>query len=285
MSNFTKTVKDPRTGKYERAQWLDQGKEVFKVRFPDGKEYMEADHKWQTPPQGVVLKTIGEWERVLKIKIVDPDGFDRADRYLDQRVWTQKGFTARMIKCTIAKDKAEPHKPQETIVRNDGGYGKEIKQNTGGQTQHPPSVSTISAKTTPEPISSSDQNGQNLSEDSEKIAPKVERDPVTGQLKPGSVLNPKGTKKGAKHMKTLLLEHMRATIGTTRGGDKVTLDKALMLVLLDAALRGNMKAATFLWEAIDGKAKESLDLTTFDDWSATPERRAEVLKLLGVNKL
>ena len=45
--------------------------------------------------------TIGEWEKIFNVKILDPDGFDRTDRYLREREFTREEFEQGMILSSI----------------------------------------------------------------------------------------------------------------------------------------------------------------------------------------
>lgn len=49
MSNYIRTTKNPRSGKYEEAQWLDNhfGLHRYGVRFPNGHIYHEKDFDWE----------------------------------------------------------------------------------------------------------------------------------------------------------------------------------------------------------------------------------------------
>ena len=46
-------------------------------------------------------KTIPEWEEVLKVKILDPDGFDRTDPLLYERGFTKEEFEEGLVQSTI----------------------------------------------------------------------------------------------------------------------------------------------------------------------------------------
>lgn len=234
MSNFYKTIKDPRTGRYERAEFLDFGHAGYKVRFPDGKLYNAKDQPWQKPPQDIILKTIAEWEKEKRIQLTDKKGFDLNDPYLELRVWSQKGFEDRMAKCTFVR--AQQENSSEKLERDAKIVEKAIV---------------------------------------------VERE-ENGRLKPGSKLNPAGPKPGYKHFKSIAYRYLTTTKGRTRTGEEVTLDEAMIRTAVDLALRGNLKAIQFLVEAIDGKPKESLDLSTHVTHEITPERRQELIKLLNL---
>lgn len=50
MSNFYRRTKNPVTGRYEDALWLDDcfGRHRYGVRFEsDGALYQESDHQWE----------------------------------------------------------------------------------------------------------------------------------------------------------------------------------------------------------------------------------------------
>lgn len=50
MSNFIRRTKNPRTGEYEDAYWLDDyfGSHRYGVKFPsDGIVYRQEDHQWE----------------------------------------------------------------------------------------------------------------------------------------------------------------------------------------------------------------------------------------------
>jgi hypothetical protein len=49
MSNFTRVTKNPRTGEFEKADWLDShfGPHHYGIRFPDGEVFNQRDHRWE----------------------------------------------------------------------------------------------------------------------------------------------------------------------------------------------------------------------------------------------
>lgn len=49
MSNFIRRTKNPETGVFEDACWLDDyfGRHRYGVRFPDGRTYPEEGRKWE----------------------------------------------------------------------------------------------------------------------------------------------------------------------------------------------------------------------------------------------
>lgn len=49
MSTFIRRTKNPVTGRFEDAVWMDDyfGRHRYGVRFGDGQVYREGDHKWE----------------------------------------------------------------------------------------------------------------------------------------------------------------------------------------------------------------------------------------------
>jgi hypothetical protein len=49
MSSFCRRTKNPVTGEYEEAFWIDDyfGRHRYGVRFPSGVVYRETDHRWE----------------------------------------------------------------------------------------------------------------------------------------------------------------------------------------------------------------------------------------------
>lgn len=47
-------------------------------------------------------RTIRQWERKIRMRILDPDGFDRHDPLLYRRLLTWEEFAAGLTGCTIA---------------------------------------------------------------------------------------------------------------------------------------------------------------------------------------
>lgn len=49
MSNFTRLTRNPRTGEFEKAEWLDNhfGRHHFGIRFPDGEIFDQRNHRWE----------------------------------------------------------------------------------------------------------------------------------------------------------------------------------------------------------------------------------------------
>ncbi len=49
------------------------------------------------------LRTINEWEKEFNVKILDPDGFDRMDKKLYERLFTKEQFNKALFTCTICQ--------------------------------------------------------------------------------------------------------------------------------------------------------------------------------------
>ena len=47
------------------------------------------------------IKTLQSWAALDGIKIIDPDGFDRTDTYLFERLFTHEEYKAGIVKSTI----------------------------------------------------------------------------------------------------------------------------------------------------------------------------------------
>ncbi len=48
-----------------------------------------------------VLRTIDEWSQIYGVKIIDPDGFDRNDPTLNERLFTKIEFEKGLIVSTM----------------------------------------------------------------------------------------------------------------------------------------------------------------------------------------
>lgn len=73
--------------------------------------------------------------------------------------------------------------------------------------------------------------------------------------KKGEVRNPKGRPKGSFSWKKILREEMQERFRTSIGGKRQTLEVARAIVKAAAlkAMKGDVKAAQFLYEALEGK--------------------------------
>jgi hypothetical protein len=72
--------------------------------------------------------------------------------------------------------------------------------------------------------------------------------PREHQFKPGESGNKKGRKKGTKNIVTFLQELLHQTIPVTKNGQirKIPLIEAILLRIMDDALKGNIKTAAWL---------------------------------------
>lgn len=102
------------------------------------------------------------------------------------------------------------------------------------------------------------------SNDGQKIErPKVERDKL-GRLKKGSINNPKGKPIGTKSFTTLVREALN-TIANLNGGNPEGLTYETMLVnrvLKKAIEEGDREMIKQIWDQIDGRPAQKLDVTT-----------------------
>ena len=46
-------------------------------------------------------KTINEWSKEFDVEIMDPDGFNRTDKYLYERYFTKDEFQKGMLQSTL----------------------------------------------------------------------------------------------------------------------------------------------------------------------------------------
>jgi hypothetical protein len=114
---------------------------------------------------------------------------------------------------------------------------------------------------------------ENPSSDSETIG--VKRD-EKGHLLPGSVLNPKGMKRGTKHMTTLL----RAAIQKVYAGSEEPADVLLVRKTIAMALSGDQQAIKLIYNYLDGMPSQEIKtVDEFDEIST--EEMDRVSALLG----
>jgi len=81
-----------------------------------------------------------------------------------------------------------------------------------------------------------------------------------GQLEKGSVLNPAGKPKGAKHISTLVFNALQNM--SPKGDGKKWEDLFVERILLEAINKGNPKVMSLLWAYMDGQPQQGIDLTT-----------------------
>ena len=77
--------------------------------------------------------------------------------------------------------------------------------------------------------------------------------PKASQFKPGQSGNPRGRPKGARNLKTDLLEELRAfvEVPTTGGVRRITTQKAILRALVEKARNGDLRAIQHLTSLID----------------------------------
>lgn len=82
-----------------------------------------------------------------------------------------------------------------------------------------------------------------------------------GQLLPGVVLNPGGKPKGVRHMSTLLAEAIKRVAEDTGTSHDVEIVQALVT----KAKSGDMKAIDTVFDRVDGKAEQKIDITSNEE--------------------
>ena len=56
-------------------------------------------NNWQV--NGYFVRTIEQWSDIKGIRIIDPDGFDRTDPKLYEKLFTEEEFEKGLLNCTI----------------------------------------------------------------------------------------------------------------------------------------------------------------------------------------
>lgn len=77
-------------------------------------------------------------------------------------------------------------------------------------------------------------------------------------FQPGQSGNPAGKPKGIRHMSTLLEEAIKKVAEDTGTPE----DIAIIKTVIDRAKKGDMKAIEHIWDRLEGKAPQSIDITT-----------------------
>jgi hypothetical protein len=105
----------------------------------------------------------------------------------------------------------------------------------------------------------------------------IEREP-NGQLKKGTILNPKGKPKGSRHFSTLIKE----AIQKVADGDDEPADRLIVKQLVDKAKKGDLSAIDRVIDRVDGKAEQTinLDADIHTDDGLTKEEKEALLNLL-----
>ena len=96
-----------------------------------------------------------------------------------------------------------------------------------------------------------------LSNNSENLAIRNDK----GQLLPGVVLNPAGKPKGARHLSTILLEAIKRVSDDKGSSDDIEIVKALVT----KAKSGDTKAIDIVFDRIEGKAPQKLEVDINDE--------------------
>jgi hypothetical protein len=83
-----------------------------------------------------------------------------------------------------------------------------------------------------------------MSDTSDESKGSRRRPPQEGQFKPGTSGNPGGRPKGSRNLRTELEQMMRKPIPVREGGKRksITRQHAMLLTLLDKAVRGDLRA-------------------------------------------
>ena len=98
--------------------------------------------------------------------------------------------------------------------------------------------------------------------------------------------NTKGRPKGGNGFQKALWKELENEVEFD--GQKMKKEDAIVRKLVDMALsdkntQRKLDALKYIIQMIDGKPKATAELPTYEDWHVTPERRAEVLKMLGID--
>jgi hypothetical protein len=106
------------------------------------------------------------------------------------------------------------------------------------------------------------------------LPPRDER----GRLLPGQSLNPTGLKKGTRHMATLLKDAI--TKISNEEGTKI--DKQIVMALYHRAVKGDIRAIEMVFDRVDGKPLQEIDLTSGGETiGMSPEQRAKLDELIN----
>ena len=98
-----------------------------------------------------------------------------------------------------------------------------------------------------------------------------------GQLLPGSHLNLAGKPRGARHLSTLLLDAIKRVAQDTGNSDDIEIVKAL----IDKAKNGDTKAIDMVFDRIEGKAPQKIDITSNDETLGSTKEIKELTQKLN----
>lgn len=82
--------------------------------------------------------------------------------------------------------------------------------------------------------------------------------PVEHQFQVGN----SGKPLGARHFSTMFRDYVQQVGGITKDGQKLGFDKLIVKKMVGMAVDGNLKAAGMVLDRVDGKAPQTLELTT-----------------------
>lgn len=100
-----------------------------------------------------------------------------------------------------------------------------------------------------------------------------------GRLLPGTVLNPAGRPKGAKHFKTLFIEAIKEIGLKNEKGEDISKDKVIVEKIIKQAMEGNLKAADMIIGRVDGD-KEDVPLLQVNVIALTKEQQDALQELI-----
>ena len=133
------------------------------------------------------------------------------------------------------------------------------------------------------PITADTAHGDEAS-DARKYGENTGRDSATGRFTTG---NP-GKPVGALHFSTMFKRVIRQPGGVTKDGQKVPLDELITKKIATMAAEGNLKAANMVMDRVDGRPRQSVDVTSNGDRVGTvvlsPELDAQVTRLFRRKK-
>lgn len=117
---------------------------------------------------------------------------------------------------------------------------------------------------------------EKLSKDSQNL---VQRD-ENGRLKPGSVLNPVGKLPGTKHLSTKLYEALMEVVPGRQDG-KTYRDLLTQRVLNDAITKGNTNLINLVYDRVEGKPDQGVNLHVEGEARQSGADIAEIARLVS----
>jgi len=95
-----------------------------------------------------------------------------------------------------------------------------------------------------------------------------QRDNLKPAWKPGESGNPDGLKPGTVQLRTILKSKLAESLP---GDDRRSLAERLIDSTVDAAISGDSQARKLVWEYCEGKASQTIDMTTHSDQEVEPQ--------------